>query len=179
MKKGMSVNVKSVIVLTAICLVVAALLAVTNHITSPVIENTRNQRIAESLSAVLPDSGEYREIELDDSVKPPTVQKVYYFPDDGSYAVVLAATSAYSNGDMGITVGIDSRDKIAGIKLTSYMESKDFGQETYPQSFIGKNEYGSATADTVSGVTYSSTAFKKALEDAFTAVKLAKGGAAE
>jgi len=177
MKKGLSPNVKSVIVLTAICLIVTALLAVTNHITSPIIKDTRARRVAESLAAVLPDSGDYKEIQLDEEALPSTVKNVYYFDKDGSYAVVLATTSAYSNGDMGITVGIDSQGKIAGIKLTSYMESKDFGQQTYPQQYVGKDASGAAEVDTVSGVTYSSTAFRKAIADAFTAVELAKGGA--
>ena len=48
-------NVKSIIVLTAICLIVAALLAVTNHFTSPVVEKTRQQKIVDSLKEVLPD----------------------------------------------------------------------------------------------------------------------------
>ena len=178
MKKGLSTGAKSVIVLTAICLIVTALLAVTNHVTSPIIKNTRAKKIAESLSAVLPDSGDYREIALDESAKPASVQNVYYFDKDGSYAVVLATTSAYSNGDMGITVGIDSEGRIKGVKLTSYMESKDFGQQTYPQQYVGKDADEAAKIDTVSGVTYSSTAFRKAIQDAFKAVELAKGGAA-
>ena len=92
--------------------------------------------------------------------------------------MVLATTSAYSNGDMGITVGFDSAGKIAGVALTSYMESKDIGQQTYPAKFVGLDRSGAANVDTVTGVTYSSKAFKKAIQDAFTAVELAKGGAA-
>lgn len=177
MKKGLSTGVKSVIVLTVICLVVAGLLAVTNYITSPIIEKTRQNKIAESLSAVLPDSGNYSEVDLNGAEYPSTVKSIYKF-DDGSYAVVLATTSAYSSGDMGFTVGIDPSGRIAGIKLTSYMESKDFGKETYPQSFVDKDFEAAASIDTVSGVTYSSTAFKKALADAFTAVELARQGGA-
>ena len=178
MKKGLSTGAKSIIVLTVICLVVTALLAVTNYITAPIVTETRAQRISDSLKSVLPDSGDYEEVKLDESELPSTVKSVYYFEKDGSYAVVLAATSAYSNGDMGITVGIGPDGKISGIKLTSYMESKDFGKTVYPESFVGKDAAGAAAADTVSGVTYSSKAFKKALADAFIAVELAKQGGA-
>ena len=178
MKKGLSEGAKSVIVLTAICLIVTALLAVTNHVTSPIISDTRAQRINDSLKSVLPDSGDGVEVPIDSLEMPSTVKSVYRFDKDGSYAVVLATTSAYSSGDMGITVGIDSEGKIVGVKLTSYMDSKDFGQKTYPQRFIGKDKAGAAGVDTVSGVTYSSTAFKKALADAFTAVELVKQGGA-
>ena len=178
-KKGLSPNVKSVIVLTVICLIVTALLAVTNHITEPIIKDTRAHRVAESLAKVLPNSGDYNVVAVDKDKLPSSVQDVYYFPKDGSYAVVLATTSAYSNGDMGITVGIDSKVNIAGVALTSYMESKDFGQMTYPQQYVGKNAAEAAKVDTVSGVTYSSKAFRKAIADAFTAVELAKGGASQ
>lgn len=178
MKKGLSDGARSVIVLTVICLIVAALLAVTNHVTSPVIKETRQQRIADSLKAVLPNSGEYSELELDPETLPSTVKNVYYFEKDGSYAVVLATASAYSNGDMGITVGINADGTIEGIKLTSYMESKDFGKETYPNRFLDKNASGIEGVDAFSGVTYSSKAFKKALADAFTAIEIAKQGGA-
>ena len=174
MKKGLSTGAKSVIVLTVICLVVTALLALTNHITSPIIAETRTQRIADSLKSVLPDSGDYKEIEFAEDELPATVKNVYYFDKDGSYAVVLATKSAYSSGDMGITVGIDNAGKIADINITSYMESKDFGKETYPAGFKGMDANAAAGAEVYSGVTYSSKAFKKALADAFEAVELAK-----
>lgn len=178
--KKMSVGVKSIIVLTVICLVVAALLAVTDHITAPIIKTMSENRIASSLANVLPDSGEPKEILLEGDQWPDTVKKLYSF-EDGSYAVVLATVSEYSNGDMGITVGIGPDSKILGIMLTSYYESKDFGKATYPINFIGKDEQGAAEVDTFTGVTYSSTAFKEALSDAFKAVELAKtqGGAAQ
>ncbi len=171
-------NVKSIIVLTAICLIVAALLAVTNHFTSPVVERTRQQKIVDSLKEVLPDMTKMEQITDLPEGTPSTVKSVYRINDD-EYAIVLATTSAYSNGDMGITVGMSKDGEILGIKLTSYFESKDFGRDTYPQNFVGKNSSDYADVDTFSGVTYSSKAFKKALGDAFECFKLVGGGAAE
>ena len=62
MNKKKNGGVKAVIVLTVICLAVTALLAVTNHITSPIIKETLAKRISESLASVLPDSGDGVEV---------------------------------------------------------------------------------------------------------------------
>ena len=167
-------NVKSIIVLTAICLIVTALLAVTNHFTSPVIETTRAAKVQKSLENVLPNSSGFEEITLPAGA-PSTVKNVYK-ASDGSYAVVLATMSAYSSGDMGITAGITPDGKLAGVALTSYRESKDFGKDTYPQNYIGVTEDNYNDVDAFAGVTYSSTAFKKAIGDAFAVIKLIEGG---
>lgn len=173
--KKMNDNVKSVIVLTVICLVVTALLAVTNSVTSPIIKNMREQKELASLSAVLPDSSGFEMIDALPEGAPSTVKKVFK-AEDGSYAVVLATTSAYSSGDMGITVGISPEGKLVGVVLTSYQESKDFGKDTYPQTYIGTTDVTYASVDTFAGVTYSSRAFRSALGDAFSVIKLIKGG---
>lgn len=170
-------KVKSIIVLTAICLIVTALLAVTNHFTEPVIKAAREQKIQNSLKTVLPDMYSINEIkELPDGT-PSTVKSVYVVNGD-HYAVVLATTSAYSSGDMGITVGVSPEGKIVGITLTSYFESKDFGKDTYPQGFVGLDAEGAQKVDAHAGVTYSSKAFKSALADAFKVIELIKGGEA-
>ena len=50
--------------------------------------------------------------------------------------------------------------------MTAYPETKDFGQDTYPQSFLGQDST-LANVSLVAGVTYSSTAFKNAVSDGF------------
>ena len=169
-------NVKSVIVLTVICLLVTAVLAVTNNFTAPVISEARKVKIEQSLKAVLPDMYSIREVELPEGT--PSTVKAVYVVNDKDYAVVLATMSAYSNGDMGITVGISDSGELVGVTLTSYFESKDFGKETYPQTYIGVTKDNYSDVDTFSGVTYSSKAFRKAIGDAFAAVDLIKGGGA-
>ncbi len=170
-------GLKSVIVLTVICLVITALLAVTNGVTSPIIEKTRHEKVVSSLNEVLPNAGGFEEMELPEGA--PGSVKAAYRGKDGSMAVVLAARSAYSSGDMGVTLGIAPDGSIAGVKLTSYQESKDFGRDTYPQNYLGKNAGNFAEVDSFAGVTYSSKALKGAIADAFEFFKLAGGGAAE
>lgn len=173
----MSDKVKSVIVLTAICLIVTALLAVTNSVTAPIIASSREAKVQASLKTVLPDAYSIREIKDLPEGTPATVKSVYVVNGD-NYAVVLSTSSAYSSGDMGITLGINSAGELIGATITSYFESKDFGRDTYPQNYIGATKDTYQGVDTYAGVTYSSTAFKKAIGDAFTAVELLKGGGA-
>ena len=60
----MKENVKSVVVLTAICLVVAALLAVTNFYTAPVIEANKAAAATGSLAEVIPGATGVEEVEI-------------------------------------------------------------------------------------------------------------------
>ena len=177
MKKS-NENLKSVIVLTVICLVVTALLAVTNNFTAPVIEESRAAKVQNSLRSVFPNMTSLREVEVPDGA-PSTVKAVYLIKDkeydSECCAVVLGTMSAYSSAEMGITVGISPEGEIIGIKITSYMESKDFGRDTYPNNYLGTNAETIDQVDSFAGVTYSSTAFRNALKDALAASLLVKG----
>lgn len=171
-------KIKSIIVLTVICLVVAALLALTNSVTAPIISTARAEKVQKSLKTVLPEAGDFEEIKDLPENAPNTVRAVYK-ASDGSYAVVLATRSAYSSGDMGITLGIGPDREIKGVTLTSYQESKDFGRDTYPQNYVGRTASDYADVDSFAGVTYSSKALKAAIGDAFTVINVLEGGGAE
>ena len=161
----MKENIKSVVVLTAICLVVAALLAVTNFYTAPIIEEHKANAANESLTIVMPEAKGFEEFVLPEG-SPATVKNLYKETSGLGYVAILGTTSQYSSGEMGITVGFTADGKISGISLTSYMESKDFGAD-YPETYIGQDS-ALGGVDTVAGVTYSSMAFKNAIADAFT-----------
>lgn len=170
-------SVKSVVVLTVICLIVTALLAVTNSITAPIIEKARHDKAVRSLNAVLPYAGGFKEVPLPEDA--PESVKAAYLGNDGSCAFLLTTRSQYSSGDMGITLGLNPDGSIEGIALTSYQESKDFGRETYPGNYVGKTSADYTEVDSFAGVTYSSKALQKAIGDAFTCFKLIGGGAVE
>ena len=171
----MKLNIKSVVVLTTICIVVSALLSVTNYYTAPVIEENKAAAANASLTVVMPDAAGFEEIELGADA-PSTVQHLYKETSGLGYVVILATTSQYSSGDMGITVAIGADGTITGITLTSYYESKDFGSE-YPQTYLGADSALNGV-DTFAGVTYSSNALKSAVTDAFN-VLIASGAVAE
>ncbi len=160
----MNDNVKSVVVLTAICLVVAALLAVTNFYTAPVIEANKAAAATGSLAEVIPGATGFEEIELPADA-PATVKSLYKETSGLGYVMLLEASSSYSASPMAITVGFGADSKISGILLTNYQESKEFGAD-YPATYIGQDS-ALGGVDTVAGVTYSSKAFKEAVTDAF------------
>lgn len=164
-------NIKCVVVLSVICLVVAAVLATCNFITAPVIERNAMLAAQESLRVVLPGSEEFEEIENIENM-PETVTGIYKEINGKGYAVTVETTSSYSQNPMTFTVGIDSEKKIAGIKITNYSETKDFGE--YPDTFIGKDS-SLEGVDITAGVTYSSEAFKSAVKDVFAALEEVAG----
>ena len=165
-------NLMPSIVLGAICLVVALLLAVVNMITAPIISAKAEERIQNSLKEVMPGASGFDETEVNGA--PKTVKRVYIERGGMGYVVILETSTDYTGTDpMSITVGISSDGKITGVKITAYTESKDMGKKTYPQKFVGLGENELAGVNTVTGVTYSSAAFKDAIADAFVAASLA------
>lgn len=163
----MNKYLKSISVLFSICLVVALLLALTNYITAPIIEDAKLAAETKSLVEVLPEAEKFEKIEISATV-PETVTAIYKDVSGKGYAIALATSSQYSSSDMLISLGIGSDGVIKGVKITSYSDSKPLGED-YPKSFVGKD--ASLTGvDIVAGVTYSSNAFKGAISDAFTAL---------
>lgn len=160
----MKENIKSVVVLTAICLVVAVLLAYTNSITAPIIAENKAASANESLLVVMPEAGNFEEITFENT--PATVKNIYKETNGLGYVMILGTTSQFSSDEMAITVGFGADGKICGVTLTGYYESKDFGAD-YPSTYVGQD---SALGDVtlVAGCTYSSTAFRDAITDAFT-----------
>lgn len=167
----MKSNVKSVVVLTVICVVVATFLSVTNFFTAPVIASNKEAAAYESLYVVMPDAQGFEKVELPADASE-TVTSLYKETSDLGYVATLSTTSQYSSDNMGITVAIGADGTIVGVTLTGYYESKDFGPD-YPQTYIGADSSLSGI-DTFAGVTYSSAAFKEAIQDAFDALNAVK-----
>ncbi len=161
-------NIMPVAVLTSICIVVAILLAVVNMFTEPVIKANAERAEQESLAEVLPGASGFDAISTEGA--PDTVKALYRERSGLGYVALLKTKTSYTHGtDMAITVGVGSDGKITGIKLTAYSESKDIGKD-YPNKFVGLDAGGVGAVDAVSGVTYSSNAFKDAVADALAAV---------
>ena len=102
---------------------------------------------------------------------PESVLKIYKEANGLGYVVRCQATSKYSKAPMIITVGVDAQGKICGIQINEYNDSLEpeynitIKAPGYITSFIGKD---SALADVglVAGSTFSSSAFKGAVEEA-------------
>ena len=161
----MKENIKSVVVLTAICLVVAVLLAYTNSITAPIIEANKAAKASGSLLEVMPEATGFENITETLANLPATVKEVHKEASGLGHVMILGTTTQFSSDEMGITVAIGADGKISKVLLTGYYESKDFGAD-YPATYIGQDS-ALGGVDTVAGTTFSSTAFKDAITDAF------------
>ena len=163
----MNDSVKSVIALVAICLVVTLALSAVNYVTAPIIAENNANAVQSSYGEPRPGADGFEEVEPAADA-PETVKGIYKENNGIGYVVTLETTSQYSESPMGITVGIGTDGIIKNIVLTNYAETKDFGAD-YPATYIGQDSALSG-AELVSGVTYSSTAFRNAVADAYTAL---------
>lgn len=167
--------IKCAVVPFAICVVVAAIMAGVNYVTAPVIEEASKAAATASLTAVLPEATGFEQLELPADA-PESVQAVYKDEGGSGYAVLISISSQYSQSPMTFTLGIGTDGLIKGVELTNYAETKDFGAD-YPQSYVGQDS-ALGGVDLVGGITYSSTAFRDGVNDAFT-VLFAVGDVAE
>jgi len=171
-------NLLPVIVLTLICLIVAALMASVNMITKPEIEERNAKKIKESLEIVMPD-GEFGS-EADPLPKdaPETVKQIFTEKNGKGKVVVLETTKGYTGKPIGITVAIDPDGKIIKSVITRNEES------IVPSNMKPMGSYGDAytgasadeVLDVVTGATvsFSEGAIKDALFDAFVALGYAE-----
>ena len=174
-------NLMPIVVLSAICIVVALLLGVTNLITAPEIERRNNEAIFASLRLVIPEGEFNTEPDPLRAGAPETVKSVYTEKTGKGTVIILETTKGYTGKAIGITVGIDNDGKIIDTVITKNEES------IVPDALKPMGAYGSAykdatsdtVADVVTGATvkYTESAIKGALKDAFA--YLGEGGSDE
>lgn len=149
-----------------------------NFFTGPIIAANNAGQVFAPLLAVMPEGAQFDGDALiydaqDPSASsltevPASVLTVYKEATGLGYAVRCTAESQYSTAPMEITIGITADGKICGIQIDSYNDTASFDfrakDPNYLTSYIGKD---SALADigTVSGSTFSSTAFKTAVSE--------------
>ena len=80
---------KSIIVLTAICLVISAVLAVVNDVTSPVIAQAAAARAEEARREVLPEADGFELVSVEEV--PESVTEVYRATNHTGYVFMLTA----------------------------------------------------------------------------------------
>ena len=165
--------IMSVIVLAAICLVVAVALACVNYVTAPVIEDAAIIRAENARMEVLPEADQFTLLELDGL--PACVTEVYKAENGAGYVFMLV-TKGYG-GDMELICGIDGDGLITACKTLSHSETKGLGAKTADDPYRSQYEGEDASlsgVEAISGATISSNAYKTAIQDAFAAYELVK-----
>lgn len=162
-------------VLTGICLLIAALLAVTNAVTSPIIAAAAAQRAEAARMEALPAADGFEELEIRDL--PASVSQVYRATNNAGFVFMLAVNGY--GGRMELICGIGRDGTITSCKTLSHKETAGLGAKTaedsYRSQYIGAGEDLSGI-EAVSGATISSKAYSSAIADAFAAYNMVKGG---
>ena len=171
-------TLKSVVVLTAICLVIAIAMSATNLLTAPIIKEAQEKAEKEALFIVLPTGHDFEKLELDGLSE--NVSAIYRDVDGSGYAIMLSVAGYDASKPMSIAVGISNEGRISSCYVVSCSgETSGIGTkiagEDFLYSFVGVDET-LLGVDAISGATISSSAFIEAVRDAFDAFKIAKGG---
>ena len=163
--------INTIAILLAFVVVFGAVMFGLNFITGPIIEENNKGAEFAPLLAVMPDADNFEEITSTLSGVPASVIAVYKETSGKGFVVRASASTQYSKEPMEITFGVTADGKICGIQLDVYTDSIDFRSKdaNYIGSYLEKD---SALADigTVSGATYSSSAFKTAVSEGFAAL---------
>jgi hypothetical protein len=160
-------DLKPVLVLGAICLVVALLLAGVNMLTSEKIRADKEAAITKSLEQVMPGI-DPEDVTSEYDLTGTTVTTVYRDKNGKGHVITLSSAKGYTGNAILLTIGINNEGKVTGAVITSNPESKGVDQtNAFFESFGGKNPQGIFDAELVAGVTYSSTAVRNAALDAF------------
>ena len=169
--------IKPIAVLTCICLVVTALLAYVNMVTSPIILAAEEKAAAEARAEVLSEADEFIPLEAE---LPEGVTEAYKAKNGAGYVFMLS-TKGYG-GEIRLICGIKSDGSIEKTKTLSHSETSGIGSKvvdntsSYREQYVGKTAENYDTVDGVTGATISSKAYKKAIASAFEAFETVKEG---
>ena len=173
MKK--SLNVKSIVVLTAICGVISLLLAATNALTAPIIEKNQNAAANEALLVVMPNGTGFEQMDLSSYTLPSTVTEAYKEANGGH--VIKLTTTGYGSGFV-IMCGVNADGTVSGAVCLSSNETLGY-EKTFGENFTGKNSEGVEAVDTISGATKTTAAYRGAVKDAINAATILGGGSVD
>ena len=172
-----------IIVLVLICVIMSGLLAFTNGVTEPIIEEAERRANEEARLEVLPNADSFLRVEIADL--PSSVTEVYQAENGVGYTFSIVAEGYGGKNTLKMTVGIDGEGKITGTKVLSQSETPGLGAKIVSDAnfygqFPGKDAaYVSdiKNIDTISGATRSSNFYRLALTYAFEAYDMVKGAA--
>ncbi len=171
----MNKNIKSIVILFSICAVISVLLAVTNLLTSPIIDKNDAAAANEALLQVMPSGEGFESVDISTYQLPKSVTEVYR-EKNGGYVFTLE-TAGYSP-NLVIMCGVNADKTVSGALCLSSGETLGY-EKTYGENFKGKNSDEVANVDTISGATKTTSAFKNAVIDSVNASIILDGGSVD
>ena len=157
--------VKNTLVLVCICAVVSVILAITNAITAPIIEQNEKNNANQALLEVMPDGKSFEVVDISGVSLPDTVREVYR-AENGGYVFKLN-TTGYSSGLI-IMCGVRADGTVSGAVCLSSTETLGY-EKTFGANFADVSIDTVLSVDTVSGATKTTGAYRAAVQDALNA----------
>lgn len=168
-------------VLFIICVVMAALLALTNGITAPIIAEAEAKEAEEARIAVMPEADGFELVDMDEvEGESSTITEVYRATNGVGYVFMITSDGYGGKDTLSMICGIDADGNITDTKVLSHSETAGLGSKVtgddFRSQFLGKDS-ALEGVDTISGATFSSTYYISAIRNAFAAYDLVKEGA--
>ena len=159
-------SLKSIILPVIVVVLAFAILYCVNLWTYPTIVQARMQGEVGPAMDVMPNAKGFTELNLDNV--PSTVETVYEETSGQGYVVKVSTKAGFTKEAIVFYIAIDKDNKVQKINVTAYPETREVG-EGYVDTFIGSDSTLS-TVELVAGATYSSSAIKNGVADAFKAL---------
>ena len=165
--------IKSILVLTIICVVISGALAVVNSFTAPVSAANAAIREDEARRAVVPDAASFEKVEgVEISSR---ISAAYAAKNEAgeSIAYVFSVDGTGFGGKISIICGIDANGAILKCQTLDVSgETKTLGGKVtspdYTNQYIGQDSSLSGV-EAISGATITSNAYKNCVQTAFEA----------
>lgn len=170
--------VAPIAVLVIICVVMSALLALTNKATAPIIEEAERKANEEARLEVLPGADDFVQVEI--AGLPDAVKEVYAASNGVGYTFSLTTQGYGGKNTLKLAIGIDMDGNITGTKVLDHKETAGLGSKITTDAFQGQfpgKDRNLDGVDNISGATFSSNYFRAAIADAFAAYDMVKGAA--
>ncbi len=171
----MKIYIKSLVVLTAICGIIAVLLSAANFITAPIISEKEAAAANEALLVVMPDGESFEAVDISSYELPATVTEVFS-AKNGGYVVKLRTTGYGS--DMVIMCGVDATGAVTGATCLSSNETLGY-EQTYGETLKGATAENVDAVEVISGATKTTAGYKNAVKDALNAAVILGGGSVD
>lgn len=167
--------VKPPLVLTLICLIVTAALAIVYQVTLTPIQEAKTAADEASCRELMPDADAFSELVLPAETTTDSGAQLLAISEASAGGqtigwVFTAAASGYS-GQVTVMCGIDCDGLVTRVKISEHTETPGLGSKVaepdYTDQFIGADAETSAAIDGITGATFTSVALKEAIGAAF------------
>ena len=169
---------KSILVLTVICLVTSALLAIVNSFTSPVSQSNALAREEAARREVLSAAESFEQIDVEEGEN---IQSAYvgYDAQGNPVGWIFTVTGKGFGGNISVMCAIGTDGRVIGCNaLDISNETRTLGgqvaEEEYSDQYIGEDST-LLNVDAISGATVTSNAYLGCVREAFEAYETVRG----